>query len=103
VEYRVERLDVLLQCRSETCARRAALLISTSRHRLFGQRARIDVVQVGGDELGTSTLCLDRRDGLRASFGVAPLITTLARGGRTAWRLAALCRRSRRSPAPFGL
>ena len=40
---------------------------------LFGQASHgFDVVQVGGDELGTSTLCLDRRDGLRASSGVTP-------------------------------
>ncbi len=74
VEYRVERLDVLLQCRSETCARRGRVV---DQHidltGAFGQASHgFDVVQVGGDEFGTSTLSLDRRDGLRASLGVAP-------------------------------
>jgi hypothetical protein len=41
--------------------------------RLFGQASHgFDVVEVGGDELGASALCFDRRDGLRASLGVAP-------------------------------
>ena len=72
VEHHVERLNVLLQCRSGGDRGRVV-----DQHvdltGLFGQASHgFDVVQVGGDELGASTLCLDRRDGLRASLGVAP-------------------------------
>src|SRR5260370_13547577 len=72
VERHVERVDVLLQCRS-VMVRGRVVHQHVDLTGLFGQASyRCDVVQVGDDELGASTLGLDRRDGLRTSFGVAP-------------------------------
>jgi hypothetical protein len=49
------------------------LRATVERSSLIGQASHgSDVVQVGGDELGATPLGLDRRDGLRAAFDVAP-------------------------------
>src|SRR5262249_38771022 len=72
VEHHVERLDVLLHCRSD-CLRSRVVNQHVDLTGLYGQASHgFDVAQVGGDDIGASTLCLDRRDGLRAPFGVAP-------------------------------
>ncbi len=68
----VLKVDVLLQHRG-VMVRGRVVHQHVDLTGLFGQATyRCDVVQVGDDELGAPALGLDRRDGLRSSFGVAP-------------------------------